>query len=118
VTVQALPDMYRGDSKTFSFTFKDDAGSPIDISGQTLWFTLKANQTDSDPGVLQQNVTFPTDSNSAAGIGSMVIPASATGSLTPGTTYYYDFQLVDGTYITTLGSGTVTILQDITISTS
>ena len=115
----SIPDIYRGDTLNYNFTFKDKDGNAIDISSTTLWFTMKRSPSDKDASAaLQDSVTFPADANSVAGLGSIAIAATDTALLTPGVTYYYDFQWVDGTEVTTLAAGTVTALQDITISTS
>ena len=112
-----LDPIYRGDTIAYTFNFQESGGTSYDISNMTLWFTIKTNEDDPDASaVLQDNVTFPADTNSANGIGYLTIAASST-DINPGT-YYFDFQLVNGTTVTTLGKGTVSIIQDITVSTS
>ncbi len=119
-TCQAAQDMcnlFRGDTFAWNFTFKDKDGVPIDISGMTLFFTMKQNPTspDLEVGDLQESVTFPADSESALGIGFMQVLPAKTGLLIPKKKYHYDFQLVDGSdVVLTLGWGRLTINQDIT----
>ena len=44
----AIEDIYRGNTKTFKFTFKDAAGAVIDITGWTIMFMAKAATGDVD----------------------------------------------------------------------
>ena len=119
-TPQNLCSMFRGDTLPFSFQFNDTDGQPIDISGMKLYFTMKADATSDDggPGDLQDSVTFPSDAQSALGQGELIIPASLTALLIPGTNYHFDFQLVDGTTIATMGIGQILVDQDITGATT
>ena len=41
-----LDIVYPGDTLDFDFTFKNKDGSPLNISGKTLWFTAKLNIDD------------------------------------------------------------------------
>ncbi len=118
-TSSGISSFYRGDTKVFNFTFADSTGTPIDISGYKLWVTMKSSITDLDDAAsIQKVITFPADADSVAGIGSITLSSVET-SVTPGT-YYYDFQLVDESLIppsvTTVTSGRVSILQDITLT--
>ena len=107
-------DFYRGDTLTYNFTFKDSAGVAIDISNTKLYFTLKTDPSYPDTSAsLQDSITFPADADSIAGIGSIVISAASTNTLAL-VVHYYDFQWINGTVVTTMGSGTLTVLQDIT----
>lgn len=113
-----IPSFYRGDTVSYNFTFKDADGLPIDISATKLWFTIKKDPTYPDnSAALQESVTFPSDADSVAGLGSITIAASVTALLSP-IQYYYDFQWVEGANVVTLTTGTVTILQDITTTTT
>jgi len=114
-----IASFYRGDTKVFNLTFADASGTAIDISGLKLWVTMKSNTADlDDAAAIQKVITFPADADSVAGIGSITLSSVET-SVTPGT-YYYDFQLVDESLsppsVTTITSGRVNILQDITLT--
>jgi hypothetical protein len=115
-TTQDLCSIFRGDSLNFKFTFTDSEGNPLNIVNKTLFFTMKADPTSSDDAEenLQYYTTFPDDSDSLNGIGTMSIPASETQNLIPNMTYMFDFQLVDGSEVLTIGSGNVKVVQDIT----
>ena len=113
-----LPNQYRGDTFTYNLNFKDSSGQPIDISNTVIWFTLKGNiNVEDSEADLQVSYTFPADANSAAGIGTLEIPASETSNLGI-QSYYYDMQWINGTNVQTLQSGKITIKQDVTRSTS
>ena len=75
-------------SKTYEFTFKQD-GSTIDITGWTIFFTLKPTMSTADAdATIKKTVT--THSN--ATLGETVVELSAVDTnLTPGS-YYYDFK--------------------------
>ena len=116
----SLAPFYRGDTKTYPFSFTDSNGAPISIVGKKLYFTMKAAKADPDPGALQKVLgPFADDADGQGGIGTLVLTSDDTGSLTPGK-FYYDFQLVDPSvsppHVTTVGAGTVTVLEDITLT--
>lgn len=104
--------VFRGDDKTYSFTFKSSDGSAIDITDWTIFFTVKEHETDSDDDAkIAKEVTShtsPTD-----GLSSLSITDSDT-DLTP-KKYYYDFQVKkDDGIIRTLVKGEFRVLTDIT----
>lgn len=128
-------ELIRGDSYEWAIvvTKKVDQGGsladvPIDISGMTLAFTVKAHPDHPDASALcQAHVTFPADAESQAGRGTLFVPHTATeclpvlvGKVKPGEgVVYYDFQLsyVDGfgrTIVKTLAAGTKQPLFDAT----
>lgn len=119
---QELWCIFRGDTVPYSFLFQDADSNdePIPLFGKELWFTMKRkkNQLDTEAG-LQKKVVFPDDADSAAGVGYMKLLPEDTDPLEI-KTYFYDFQLVDTTVdpadVTTLGSGTVAVKQDMTVS--
>jgi hypothetical protein len=118
---QDLCPIHRGDSFNWTVAFKTDDGDAIDISGKKLFFTMKLtkNSVDGLAGDLQASVTFPADADSIAGLGTFSISKADTQDLTPGKSYYYDFQLTDpsdATYVKTLGFGKIKVLQDITLT--
>jgi len=117
----AIGDFYRGDTKVYNLTFTKSAGSPKDITNMTIWMTLKSAHTDADgAAALQVQHTFPVGSPSTLGIGTLTLTPAVT-SINIGQ-YLYDLQLVDATgspvVVTTLVSGTLDVLPDITRDTS
>jgi len=118
-TQQDMCGLFRGDTFQFDFTFKDEDGVALDISGMTLTFTMKQLVTSPDGvvGDLQESVIFPSDAQSVLGLGSMSVFPAKTTLLLPGVTYSFDFQLADGAnYVLTVGWGTVPVKQDITLT--
>ena len=116
----AVSPLYRGDTRTFKVAITDEVtGDPIDISGHSLWFTLKTAQTDADvDAVLQVSAVMPNDVNSVAGIGFLTLESTDTDGLTPGR-YYYDLQWVQPgapPIVKTIEAGRVRVLTDITVS--
>lgn len=109
-------NIFRGDSKTFSLTFKDSEDNPKDITGAIIYFTAKLQTTDSDEDaaiqVIQTTHTDPTNGKS-----SLSLTPDDT-DINPGR-YYYDFQLVeaDGS-VTTLVVDKLSILADVSRSDS
>ena len=120
---QELWCIRRGDTVNFTFQFTDDDNNdaPIDISGKTLWFTLKlkAKHTDAE-AALQHKVVFPNDSVSQNGIGYMTLEPVLTDPLTI-KRHQFDFQLVDDqvspAVVLTVGRGQLDVVTDITRST-
>ena len=116
-TQQDLCNLYRGDTLPFTFKFNDPYGQAIDISGATLFFTMREDNEDENPA-LQVKVLFPIDENSENGIGSMKILPSDTESLEP-INYYYDFQLVRSPDdVFTVGAGRIRVKNDTTKTTT
>jgi hypothetical protein len=116
----SLAAFYRGDTKTYPFTFKvkdSDPVVPIDLTGKTLKFTMKAAKSDPDPGALQKTLGPFSGPDAVAGTGTLVLTSTDTDALTPGK-YFFDFQLTDpGTSpptVQTVGAGSVTVLEDVT----
>ncbi len=118
----SLAPFYRGDTKTYPFSFTDSNGAPINIVGKKLYFTMKAAKGDADPGALQKVLgPFADDAEGQGGTGTLELTSTETNALTPGK-FYYDFQLVDPSTspvgVTTVGAGQVTVLEDITRTTT
>ena len=85
--------IYRGDDEDFDFTFVDGNGDPIDITGWTLFLTIKTaidNETDDSGAVVTKTVT--THTNPTQGETTVSILDTDTNELNAGD-YYYDFQV-------------------------
>ncbi len=116
-----IAPFYRGDTKAFDLSFTDSAGLPIDVTGHELWFTLKASVTDLDAdAAFQKRIVFPDSAESQQGVATLVLSSEETGTIEPGT-YYFDIQKVipeTPPVVATLMSGKVSVLPDVTRSTS
>ena len=115
-----ISSFHRGDTRTYKFTFTDAADTAVDITGWVLWMTLKAERDDIDANAaMQVSATMPVDADSTAGIGYLVLSSTDT-DVSPDT-YYYDIQrVITGTppRVSTLKSGKIKVMQDITVSNS
>jgi len=108
--------VYKGDDKTYTLTFVDADSAAIDITGYTVFFTVKTNKTDTDANA-QISKTVTSHSNPTGGITTITLTNSDT-DLTP-KRYHYDIQLKDtSSLITTVVVGTFILLQDITVRQS
>ena len=104
--------LVRGDSSSIEVEFSQD-GTPIDITGSTVFLTVKPALTD-DTGdttaVIKVEVTSHT--NPTAGI--TTIPLSATDTDVDPGDYYYDIQLVKDGLVTSIPYQMLTVRADVT----
>lgn len=83
----------RGNAKTYSVTLKDKNGNAVDVTGWTVYFTVKKSVNDKDSkAVISKTVTFTDALN---GIGKVTFTAADTDK-TEGT-YYYDVKVINAT---------------------
>jgi len=108
--------VFRGDDKTFNFTFKDGDGAAINIENWTIYFTVKENATDADDDAkIKKDIKEHTTPGS--GISNFSL-SNAETDLDP-KEYYYDFQIKkDDGIIRTLIKGEFLVHTDITRRTS
>ncbi|RLC49287.1 MAG: hypothetical protein DRH57_00260 [Candidatus Cloacimonadota bacterium] len=111
-----IPDFYRGDTQIYELTITDENGNPVDITGATVWFTLKTDKSLPDnEAVIQKVVTDHVDP--ANGKTKVVLTADETANLVPNTYYFYDFQIkFQNGDVFTLIADKVKILEDVTKS--
>lgn len=118
-TLLDLEPLDRGDTWVNNFAFTDTDGNVVNITGYKFWMTFKINPNDADDEITSetgvQASTTANDANSVNGLLVLRFEATDTENLTPGT-YQYDFQMMEGTSVTTLLRGKVKILGDITRS--
>ena len=99
----------RGDTETIAVTITTDGTTPVNISGRTY-----ASQMRTTPDIAAIAATATcTITDAAAGELSAVFSATATAALDPGM-YYWDLQENASGTISTILSGTVTVLADVT----
>lgn len=107
-------EVYKRDDKTYTLYFRDSTGAVVDITGDTIYFTVKTSETDTDAAALiRKNVTSHTDPTN----GETEIALSNTDTAITAGEYYFDIQRKHTTKITTLVKGTFKVIQDITIRT-
>ena len=110
----------RGDSDDFTITFQDSNGNPIDITGYTVWFTVRSSMPstsvsdDSDAVISVKNTT-----HSAPLFGESLISVSPDDTNIDPRTYYYDIQYKkpDGSIHST-GHYKYVVVKDVTRGTS
>ena len=114
-----INDFTRGDTKNYKLVFTSN-GNPVPMFGSKIYFTMKVNETDADNVAALQVLVVPEDTpDSASGIVMLVLDSNKT-DIEPGS-YLYDIQqsipgeeVGDPPIVTTLVSGRVNVLADIT----
>jgi len=113
---QSCLSIKRGDTWSRTIYFEDEDGVAIDITGWTVFFTVKAKADDLDAAaVISKTITVFTDpTNGEAGISLTSTDTNQTiGS------YLFDIQVKTNlAEIITVLEGILTITKDITIRTS
>ncbi len=109
--MKKLNDFYRGDTKEVKVTITKADGSPFDLTGATITFTMKKDDTDPDAeAVIQKTAVISTPAS-----GEALLTLTATDTNQDTGEYFYDFQLVDSSgKVTTLLKETISVLQDVT----
>jgi hypothetical protein len=110
-------EMYRGDTKSMTLTFKDSAGTSVNITGYSIYFTVKNklsyvdDSADSD-AIISSVTTSHTYATSGTSV--LTISSSQTSTVTPGK-YIYDIQLKDASNnILTVVAGAFILNADVT----
>jgi len=107
----------RGDDEILSLTFTQD-GSPIDITGWTIFFTAKKNiEDEDDDAVLSIDVTVHT----APLVGETEIPILSAETDDLEGPYFYDIQYKDDSVvpiIKTVLQGQIIFKRDVTRRTT
>ena len=112
-------EIIQGDDSAIQVTFKDEDGVAINITGYTVYFTVKKKpdaDEDDSTAVLKKEVTSHTDPTN--GITNIEIAKADTEDVEP-RRYFYDLQLKDGSgKISSSKYGVLEIIPDITNRTS
>jgi len=105
----------RGDTGLIEITVKDGSGAAFDLTGATLFLTVKNNLTDADSAaVIRKEVTSHNDAVS----GESSFNIAASDNATAGTRYY-DVQLKTAANdIWTVGGGIWRVVSDVTVRTA
>lgn len=94
--------IYCGDDVSYTLVFKNSDGSPVDITGWKIYFTIKKDPLMTDvQASLKKDITEHDDPIN--GISSIHLSSSETRVLTP-FLYYFDIQVkkTDDTILTIL----------------
>jgi hypothetical protein len=105
----------KGDSIVLKLTIKRGTVA-VNLTGASLWFTAKTGVAQADPGVFQKTIgSGIVVTDAAGGLAQVTIAPADTSGLTVPTTLLYDIQLLESTGTkTTVASGNLTIMPDIT----
>ena len=109
-------EITRGDSKTYTLLFRDENDACVNITGWTIFFTVKQNAGQSDDDAkIKKDITIHTDPLN--GQSAIELTSSDTASLQGG--YLYDIQYKDASgKIHTIVEGIFSVAKDITRRTS
>lgn len=117
----AINDIYRGDTVKYKFVFSDGT-TPVDVTSWEIWFTAKAARSDVDgSAVIQKKSIAGTNPSDDPVNGILYLELTSTDTNVDPQDLYYDFQRVIPAAtpdVKTLDVGRVSILEDITRSTS
>jgi hypothetical protein len=100
-----------GDTETISVAIKDSTGAAVNITGRTYAAQIRTT-TDAATALATFSCSIVSG---AAGTLTATLSASTTAALTAGLAVW-DLQETNGTTVTTLLGGSVTIVQDVTRS--
>lgn len=102
----------RGDTQIIKFQLADKEGNIIQLTSEdNLYFTVKQDKNSSKK-IIQKK--YPTDIQmDSDGYFYFEITSADTSDLAYGS-YLYDIELKSGTYVKTLGFGTITLTEEFT----
>src|SRR5213592_4100498 len=107
----------KGDDVTLSFTFTKDDASAYDLTGGTVFLTVKKKLTDADADAVLSK-TWSTHTNAAGGLTSVSLTNADTEAL-DSRNYQYDLQIKDsGGAIQSSGVGSFAVSPEVTVRTS
>lgn len=91
-------DLYIGSAPAYLFEIVDAAGTPVDLTGATLWLTCKAADTDTDAAALFQKTNGAGLSITSAAGGTLLAQLTTTDTdaskFTADRSYPFDLQLL------------------------
>lgn len=100
--------IYQGDFYTHEARIRNSANTAINISGRT--YSAQIKKSKGSDTVVASFTTAIT--NAANGILTFSMSSSNTANI-PSGVYYYDLEEVNGSVVTTLMGGKVTVIGDI-----
>lgn len=101
----------QGDNKDYSLTITS-GGAPQDLTGSTLFFTVKRNLSDTDAKAVIHKVITTFDD---APNGKATISLSNTDTDIPLARYFYDIQLtLPGNFVRTVVKGSFDVSYQVT----
>lgn len=107
----------RGDSQSIDVVFEDDAGVKLNLTGKTVFFTVKKQDdlsANDDNALIKKTVTVHSDPTN----GKTTIALSATDTDIEPANYFYDLQVKNGADIMSTEKSYLEIISDITRRTT
>lgn len=101
--------IYAGDTYLHELRIKDSSNVAINITQHNFTGQIKVGRLEAN-NVASFTTTI---SNGVGGVVQFLLTAGTTANIAPGT-YYYDFQQINGTVVTTLLGGRVVVQGDVT----
>ena len=118
---EAGEKLFRGDTHVIEFAV-NQGGVPTNLTGYSIWFTMKTNvtNTDSNASTIQKTIgSGITVLDAAAGTIKVTIAPNDTATINAETTYVCDLQIKSaGGDIFTVADGTIKISLDVTQNVS
>lgn len=109
-------EIIRRDDVSFNLTFTDVDGDPIDLTGATVFFTVKRKLTDPDDEALIEKEIISFD-DPELGIAVLILSNTDT-DISPGK-YFFDIQVkTSDNKISSSNAASFFVNQDVTIRTS
>lgn len=107
---------YLGDTRVINMTFTDESDTAIDITGATVYLTIKEKPTDPDSeAIVAKQVTSHSDAPN--GVTLVSVDPADTRDAKAGK-FYYDIQLKEASgKVTTINIGRWELIQDVTHAT-
>lgn len=109
--VTTLTPIIRGDTVKYRLKVKTRAGAPVDLTGDSISVTLKANIEDETPD-LKETLEVPAGADAEDGIALVVLPHAKTKLLAP-MSYHIDIQRAHAGEITTYVLTKVQVVADV-----
>lgn len=104
-------EFIRGDTQIIRFALRNALGEPIELNKDAnLYFTVKKDYNSTKREFQKR---YPTDIKYEEGYYYIEIASQDTAELNYGS-YVYDIELKSGSYVKTLGLGTITLTEEVT----
>lgn len=104
----------RGDNYTLDLEISDADGDAVDLTGATVFFTVKKNFQDTDANAL---ISKSVTSHTSPTEGLTSIPLTSSDTDFEGS-YYYDIKIKVGSTLTSVEADKFILLPHVTIRTS
>lgn len=112
-----ITNVIRGDTHTINLTITDN-GTPLNITGYTVFFTVNASKEPADDSAAVISKTVTVHTAPTLGETTISLAPSDTTNLAPDS-YWYDIQLKDGSgNITSFAKDRFILVSDITRRTT